>query len=413
MTKLGCDVEEMARLEELFGAHADALAVSLQRLDRAIQSLDWRGADAAGFRGDWQNQGRPALTSASGHLHRAASEVQRNRREQLTASGVGALGAGPGAGAGAGGGGAGAGSAGTGAAPGSGSAPAGDAPEGPEAKVPGLSEGGLSTVASHRRSSGATASSTRYADGSRVDVGSTTDVSNGHHTTTAAGTAVGPDGQLVAVAAGTSTSSSAPDRTVDKSIDLWESDPLRARAGVGVDGSTSGEHYTASGDLFAGAEASTEAKLGITKDGLEASGSASAAVGLSAAGTVEGQYGVVSGGATGQATVGARATVDGTASVGLDGVHAHAGASAEIGASVDGSAHVDIAGVDGKVEGGIGVGIGGHIDVGGDFSADKVGVKVDVGAYLGVGGDLGFDVSIKPKEIISELIDVGSWLGWG
>lgn len=70
---------------------------------------------------------------------------------------------------------------------------------------------------------------------------------------------------------------------------------------------------------------------------------------------------------------------------------AKASASAEATlAEAEGEASIEVLGVEGKVTGSAGVGVGAHLDAG---YSDGV-ISFDVGAYVGVGGSIGFEVDI-------------------
>ncbi len=146
-----------------------------------------------------------------------------------------------------------------------------------------------------------------------------------------------------------------------------------------------------------GAEASGQASLGITHDGITAQASGSASAYL-----VDARAGLNIGPAQGSAEASVGATVNGNAQVAFNPLKGDVGANAGVGAfagaqanetgglSVDGTTASETANV------GAGVGFDAKLDVGVDKG--KVDVNFDVGAYLGVGAgtDLSFSVNV-PK----------------
>lgn len=123
-------------------------------------------------------------------------------------------------------------------------------------------------------------------------------------------------------------------------------------------------------------------------------------------------------GADGEISVGkasaeatAKATLFGKDKNGKWNPELKASASAEaIAAEAKGSAHVTIAGVEGKVNGSVNFGVGAHADIG--VVDGKI--KCDIGASLGVGASVGFEIDTKP--LVNAMVSGAKalWPGnWG
>ena len=123
-------------------------------------------------------------------------------------------------------------------------------------------------------------------------------------------------------------------------------------------------------------------------------------------------------GVDGEVSVG-KASAEATASAALFGKDGKlnpqlkASASAEaIAAEAKGSAHVNIAGVEGKVNGSVNFGVGAHADIG--LVDGKL--KCDIGASLGVGASVGFE--IDTKALVDTAVSTakalwpGNWKLW-
>lgn len=179
-------------------------------------------------------------------------------------------------------------------------------------------------------------------------------------------------------------------------------------AGVSAFSKTFSNHYASFTVSALGADASGQASVGITHDGITAQASGNAGVYL-----VDAKAGVKAGPlqAAGEASVGAAANAN--AQVAFNplkgdvdasgGVGAFAGAQANetAGLSADGTSATETANV------GAGLGVDAKFDVGVDKG--KVDVSFDVGAYLGVGAgaDVSFSVNV-PKLADSAWHDITS-----
>jgi uncharacterized protein YukE len=141
-------------------------------------------------------------------------------------------------------------------------------------------------------------------------------------------------------------------------------------------------------------EGSLSGQLGLTNEGLVATGALSTGAYLA---KVEGKY-VNSYGTTaeGKAYAGAEANADAGVSLGKDGVRAGVGGEAFVGGKAEGSVNQQVGPVDVGVGGEISYGLGAHIDADAEISADHVGVDFDIGATLGIGGGIKVDVGIDP-----------------
>lgn len=108
-----------------------------------------------------------------------------------------------------------------------------------------------------------------------------------------------------------------------------------------------------------------------------------------------------------------RGEATGTLGVLADGKvkHSETGVTAEgkafIGASIEGKAGAEVAGVYGGVTGEAwaGLGVEGKVDIG--FNKGKLGVEVDVGAAFGVGGKVGIDFEVDPGKVSKAFNDAG------
>ena len=141
-------------------------------------------------------------------------------------------------------------------------------------------------------------------------------------------------------------------------------------------------------------EGAIDGQLGLTNEGLVATGALSTAAYLA---KVEGKYSNSYGTtAQGKAYVGAEANADAGVSLGKDGVKAGVGGEVFAGGKVEGSVNQAVGPVDVGVGGELSYGIGAHIDADAEISADHVGVDFDIGATLGIGGGIKVDVGIDP-----------------
>lgn len=151
---------------------------------------------------------------------------------------------------------------------------------------------------------------------------------------------------------------------------------------------------------------SAEAKgsVGLTNEGLKASGTAGAyLVKAKAEGSLKAGPAEVGGSASGY--VGAE--VNGNLSVGPNGVNA--GVDAFAGARVEGEVHGDVGGVGAGVKGEAWAGIGAEADVTAGFNEDgKFKLGGELGAGLGVGGKVGFEITVDPSEVMKTAGDVAN-----
>jgi hypothetical protein len=158
-----------------------------------------------------------------------------------------------------------------------------------------------------------------------------------------------------------------------------------------------------SADAKAYRQVSTTESLKLSSAGLAASAGAGVLVGASAQaqGAVGNRYLGGNAEVHGQAEAGAKGSV--TSSIGPSGVsgaaHGEIGASVGVGAS----AHGHVSGVEAGVSAQAYAGVQAHADVVGSISVDRIKEHVELGAALGIGAGVGFDVDVKPSQVVGDV----------
>ncbi|TPG17086.1 hypothetical protein [Pedococcus bigeumensis] len=159
----------------------------------------------------------------------------------------------------------------------------------------------------------------------------------------------------------------------------------------GTWGDEDGNHL--SGELL-GTEGKADYEVGISKEGLVASGGVMAGAYVA---KVSGSYSNSHGTQVeGTAYAGAEANADAGVKLGLDGAKANVGGEVFVGGKGEASVSQDLGPVDVGVGGEISYGIGAHAEADAEISSDNIGVSVDVGATLGIGGGIKFDIGFDP-----------------
>jgi hypothetical protein len=143
-----------------------------------------------------------------------------------------------------------------------------------------------------------------------------------------------------------------------------------------------------------GIEGKADYEVGISKEGLVASGGVMAGAYVA---KVSGSYSNSHGTQVeGTAYAGAEANADAGVKLGLDGAKANVGGEVFVGGKGEASVSQDLGPVDVGVGGEISYGIGAHAEADAEISSDNIGVSVDVGATLGIGGGIKFDIGFDP-----------------
>jgi uncharacterized protein YukE len=156
-------------------------------------------------------------------------------------------------------------------------------------------------------------------------------------------------------------------------------------------GDEDGNHVSAE---LLGTEGKADYEVGISKEGLVASGGVMAGAYVAkVSGSYSNSHGTQ---AEGTAYAGAEANADAGVKLGLDGAKANVGGEVFAGGKAEGSVSQDLGPVDVGVGGEISYGIGAHAEADAEISSDNIGVSVDVGATLGIGGGIKFDIGFDP-----------------
>lgn len=186
-------------------------------------------------------------------------------------------------------------------------------------------------------------------------------------------------------------------------VDRTERIGLRTRVSRDESGRIGSIPISGGYSATASASAAATQRLSLSRNGVDASLTASAAVGVAAS-----AYGTVGNrtiGAEGRATVRAGAAADGklSAHMGPDGVHAAAkiGAYAGVQATASASGHVSGVGGTAAVTGY--AGIGGHAQVEAHITANEVKATVDIAGAIGIGGGVRFTVDVQPEQVLSDV----------
>lgn len=162
-------------------------------------------------------------------------------------------------------------------------------------------------------------------------------------------------------------------------------------------------------ETMAGVRAAVGGGVGVDLDGtVTAKGSASATAGVEVSGEGNADLGPLGLTAKGRAVAGAEASAKGEVSVGKDGVKAGAEFEAFAGYKTEGEIRAGLGdSVDAGVGGDIGVGIGVEANIDAEVSLDKVGFQGEIGGYLGIGGSISVDISVSPKGMVDDVVDIG------
>lgn len=107
--------------------------------------------------------------------------------------------------------------------------------------------------------------------------------------------------------------------------------------------------------------------------------------------------------ANARAEAGARGNAE--ASIGRGGVTAAAHAEAGVSVSAGASARGNLSGVGAGVNGEVHAGLMASADVEGSASFKRIEARVEIGAALGLGGKVGFDVDVKPAQVVGDVKD--------
>ncbi|HBC74803.1 MAG: hypothetical protein A2008_00610 [Candidatus Wallbacteria bacterium GWC2_49_35] len=179
----------------------------------------------------------------------------------------------------------------------------------------------------------------------------------------------------------------------------------------------------AKGDvLLIGAEAKGASYVGIRNGQLAAGLQGSLFAGSRARGEVSTgiQVGQMGGRAFagGEVSAGVGANADANVGVGKEGLTATLSGDAFVGVRAKGQIGGTIShgntSVTGAVNGTVGAGLGAHFEAKGKLSWSGVSAKVNLGAYLGIGGQVGFDINVnfgdalKPvQKVVEKVYDKG------
>lgn len=179
----------------------------------------------------------------------------------------------------------------------------------------------------------------------------------------------------------------------------------------------------AKGDvLLIGAEAKGASYVGIRNGQLAAGLQGSVFAGSRARGEVSTgiQVGQMGGRAFagGEVSAGVGANADANVGVGKEGLTATVSGDAFVGVRAKGQIGGTIShgntSVTGAVNGTVGAGLGAHFEAKGKLSWSGVSAKVNLGAYLGIGGQVGFDINVnfgdalKPvQKVVEKVYDKG------
>jgi uncharacterized protein YukE len=396
---VGLDPVAMNDLAAKFTAAQAVLNGSRSAVQQSINQAWWAGAAADRFRSEWNTTLSGQLRTCTDNLALAATDLKRQRQQQITTSSdgitigsvsipTGLVGVSGGVAGGSGGG------------PSNGLPEAANDDKDARAKIDQLKAfdtGGTKTV-----------------EGEFVDKAGK--IQKYKYTVT---TVADKDGNLVSTTKGINEKGetvsevkteprSKTDGNVAVSTTLAEGQAFFGKqAQGGGEFNLFGQPGKYDGSASAGAFVAGDVKVGF--DDGNATAEAGASVGITA--QVAGSAGLVVGSgllqtdlkAKGAVSVGAQGNVDAKFHAGKDGIGLDTGADAFVG--VQGNAEIsgEIAGV--KASAGVGgsIGLGAHAKIESNFSATKVKLGVDVGAAIGIGGNLKFKVEINPKKTVSKI----------
>ena len=160
-----------------------------------------------------------------------------------------------------------------------------------------------------------------------------------------------------------------------------------------------------SAEYLLGVQGSVDGSATLGPDGLAAKVGiqGSAGAGASAEGEVT-LLGLASAGGKAEVFAGARAAADAGVTVGPDGVGVRAGVDAFAGAEASAEANVTVAGADVGAEATAYAGIGVKANVNASVTAEEISVSLDFGVALGVGAGVTVDLGFKPVEAAKSII---------
>ena len=346
----GADAAELDVLARRFQSAASELEGIAGSLGSTLAGTTWQGPDAELFQSDWHGVHARAVGSAVGVLRAAATKLDFEARQQLTASGA----------------------TGAGSMPGSVSALA-------EASGAGMAAAASGAQANKWGKGGLSSRPVEFP----IRWSSTTSTLTGPH-----GIRYGHLGRsgagFIAMGAIAGTYGLAQSRTASLRI-----------GDLSSVGNVSG---------FLGASAGTSGAIRESADGVSAKGGASAFVGTSASAFSSQSALGVQASEEGQASLGANADAKGTLNINPSQLSGGVDAGAFAGAQVSGTDSVSAAGFTGSVTGHAYAGFGAHADVTGSLSPTDVSYHVSLGIAAGLGAGIGFSGSVDPEQVVTEVL---------
>lgn len=345
----GADVAELRDLAAVFTSRASTLRALEARLTGTVNSSRWEGPNATRFIGDWNSRHRKSIAAAAALFDGVAGDLRGNADQQDRASAGTDTAAGTTVGGDAGGGG-----------------------RGPRVTVDAAPT--------------YTEIAVQGTDGP-IDYG----------LLAGAGAQAHSDADLVVSSAGVAGSAIA-----------------MARAGAWFDGHAGYTNGPLSAEAnaagFAGALAQASASGSVGTAGVDAAAQAEATAGarLRVDGSVAAGPVGVSGSAGGFA--GATASAEAGEHLGWDGIAQKVKGEAFAGARADAGITTELLGVDttAKATAMAGVGISGRADV--SLTWDQVHLGFGGGVSVGLGAGVSYDVSLRPREMAQDIVDVGGGL---
>jgi hypothetical protein len=154
-----------------------------------------------------------------------------------------------------------------------------------------------------------------------------------------------------------------------------------------------------------GVEGSAEAHAGLDADGLAAGagvGGAAVIAAVAAAGSIgAGPFGAA---ASGRAMVGVEGKGDVGVTAGPSGVGAKIGGEVFAGAKAEADASGHISGVRAGAGGSVRAGLGAQAGADAHVGLDEIRLEANAGLVVGLGGSVSFDVSVKPSEVVRDVV---------
>lgn len=83
----GADTDQLRSLANKLNSEATNITNIVSQLTNAVNSVEWKGADATRFKSEWQSTHAPALKKVAGVLTTASTTAKKNASEQDSASG--------------------------------------------------------------------------------------------------------------------------------------------------------------------------------------------------------------------------------------------------------------------------------------------------------------------------------------